>query len=314
MHFRVSFFTLLAFMLLVVPASALDVDLKVRSVKVDHALSYTAGNLLDKDPTTAWASLGSGEGQWMEFSFGVPMRLVKLGIFNGHQGEGEFEKFRRIRSGRLIYSDGTETQFWLRDEPGEQIITCPGTETKSVRIVVDEVFPKGVHLAKKTLAVSEVKFYLTLLTNPDQAATLRAEADKVLSLPPADTAGEVPDEIKELLRTFFVRHTSLDSDYHLLFAPHVRDKYDFQFEVFKEIQRQMGTYKTLKTAKVDASGLRFDLVYLEEDVAEVRVFGVYNVKVAHLDENLEEDSVFALMKGEGGWKILELEMKEDESF
>ena len=103
---------------------------------------------------------------------------------------------------------------------------------------------------------------------------------------------------------------SLDDDYHLLFAPHVRDRFDFQFEVFKQIQRQRGTYQALRTAEVDPSGLGFELVYLDKDVAEVRVFGVYRVKVADLDESLEDDSVFALIKGVDGWKILELEGQE----
>ncbi|TDT91796.1 hypothetical protein EDC59_101198 [Pseudodesulfovibrio indicus] len=289
---------------------ALDVDVKVSSFKMDLGLEYAPGNLMDGDPATAWAggSISSGEGQWMEFSFGMPVRVTRLGVYNGHQGEGQFDKFRRIRSGRVVYPDGTEFPFWLRDEKGEQIIECPGKPYKSLRIVVDTVFPEGAPLARMKLAVSEIKLYLTLMSLPDGAP---AGADFTPGPPPVDTVNPVPDEIKELLRTFYVLQTSLDEDYAQLFAPHVRDRFDFQFEVFKEMQRQRGTYRVLRTAMVDPSGLGFELVYLDKDVAEVRVFGSYRVQVANLDENLTEDSVFVLMKGTEGWKILELDGQED---
>lgn len=300
-------------MLVVVsPAMALDVDVKVSSQKVDFGLEYGPANLLDGDPTTAWAvgKASSGVGQWMNFQFPLPVQVVKLGIFNGHQGENQFEEYRRIRSGRIIYPDGTETKFWLRDEPGEQIILCPIKPIKSFKIIVDEVFPRHEPMARKKLAVSEVKLYLTLMNRENDSAAFKAHNESIPGLPPADLGGKVPEEIKELVRTFYVRQTSLHEDYYLLFAPHVRDRYDFQFEVFKEFQRQRGTFKTLRTAKVDPSGLRFDLIYLDKDIAEVRVFGSYNVKVAHLDKDLEDDSVFVFMKGTDGWRILELEEKD----
>lgn len=311
MRLRECLFLICVVVLMACPAMALDVDVKVSSFKVDFGLEYGPESLLDGDPTTAWAvGKSSGEGEWMEFSFDLPVQVVKLGVYNGHQGEGRFEEFRRIRSGRIVYPDGTETPFWLRDEPGEQIILCPIKRTKSFRVVVDEVFPRGVALAKVKLAVSEVKFYLTLMTHQGQEEAIKAHEESITGLPPADLSGEVPEEIKEVIRTYYVRQTSLHEDYHLLFVKHVRDKYDFQFEVFKEIQRQRGTYKKLRTAKVDPAGLRFDLVYLDVDIAEVRVFGTYNVKVAHLDKDLEDDSVFVLMKGRDGWRILELDEEE----
>ncbi|EGB14687.1 hypothetical protein DND132_1479 [Pseudodesulfovibrio mercurii] len=293
-------------------AWALNVDVRVSSFKVDLGLEYAPGNLMDGDPATAWAggSISSGEGQWMEFAFDVPVRVTGLGIYNGHQGPGQFEKFRRIRSGRVVYPDGSEFPFWLRDEPGEQVVKCPGKPFKSIRIVVDSVFPEGVPLARMKLAVSEVKLYLTLMPAPDDGTARGGKF--VPQAPPADTTNAVPDEIKTLLRDFYVKQTSLDDDYYLLFASHVRDRFDFQFEVFKEIQRQRGTFKLLRSARVDPSGLGFELVYLDKDVAEVRAFGTYRVQVGKLDKNLEDDSVFVLMKGNEGWKILELDGQEED--
>ncbi|NDV20205.1 hypothetical protein GO013_12350 [Pseudodesulfovibrio sp. JC047] len=307
---RYTCFILILFLLvgLARPAAALEVEVSVSSFRLDHALSYAPENLLDADPATAWVggSASSGVGQWMNFAFPVPVRVARLGIFNGHQAEGRFKEFRRIRSGRIVYPDGSESPFWLRDEAGEQVIECQSKPVKSFRIVVDEVFPKGGLLGQQKLAVSEIKFYLTLMASPTQGDD-ETSVKNIPSLPPADLTNEVPEEIKDLLRSFYVMQTSLADAYHTLFAPHVRDQFDFQFEVFKQIQRQRGTYKILRTAEVDPSGLRFDLVYLHEDVAEVRVFGSYRVQVADLDQNLDDDSVFALMKGQDGWNILELD-------
>jgi hypothetical protein len=298
------------------PVLALDVNVRVSSFKMDLGLEYAPENLMDGDPSTAWAggSISSGEGQWMEFAFDMPVRITGLGIYNGHQGEGQFEKFRRIRSGRVVYPDGSEFPFWLRDDKGEQVIKCPGRPFKSLRIVVDSVFPEGVPLARMKLAVSEVKLYLTLMPAPESGVDGKdATGEKFKpQVPPADTVNPVPEEIQALLRDFYVKQTSLDDDFYLLFAPHVRDRFDFQFEVFKEIQRQRGTFKLLRTAKVDPSGLGFELVYLDKDVAEVRVFGSYRVQVGKLDKSLEDDSVFVLMKGREGWKILELDGQEED--
>lgn len=138
------------------PASALDMTVEVSSFKVDFGLPYAPENLLDGDPQTAWVGggVGPGVGQWIDLIFGVPVRVQRLGIFNGHQGEGQYDNFRRIRAGRIVYPDGVETKFWLRDEPGEQVVECRGRPFKSVRIVVDRVFPKGEATAiKKTRGI-----------------------------------------------------------------------------------------------------------------------------------------------------------------
>jgi len=283
----------------------MNVDVSVSSFKVDVLFQYTADKLLDGDPTTAWAggSISAGDGQWMEFTFDIPLRVAKLGIFNGHQGEGKFDKFRRIRSGRIVYPDGTESPFWLRDEAGEQVITCPNKPTKSLKIIVDEVFPKDVPLAKVKLAVSEIKFYLTYSVG---SGAEQAEEKRIPASPPAETDKDIPVEIIEVLKEYYVRLTTLSEDYHLLFAPHVRDKHDLEIEYLKSVLMQRGTFHVLRTAEVDTSGLGFELVYLLEDVAEVRVFGAYRVKVADLDKNLEEDSHIVLMSGNDGWQIVEL--------
>lgn len=299
-------------LLLTTPALALDVEVKVSSFRVDLDLDYGPEKLLDKDTETAWigGGVGPGTGQWIELVFGFPVRVEKLGIFNGHQGKDQFDKYRRIRSGRIVYPDGTEVGFWLRDEPGEQIIKCGGKPAKSIKIIVEDVFPKGEALAHIKLAVSELKLYISLMARPGSEGKKTDEA-RTPALPPVDPDKIVPEEIAELLKLYYVKQTSLADDFATLFAEDVRERNDFRFEVFKEVQRQQGTYKVLRTAKVDTSGLGFELVRSEGDWAEVRVFGAYRVKVADLDENLEEDSTFILSKETDGWKIVELEGEEE---
>lgn len=310
--FRLSSFLLLC-LLAAVPALALDVTVNVSSVHMDFGLPHAPENLMDGDPTTAWVGggIGPGKGQWIDLVFGVPVRVEKLGIFNGHQGKGQYENFRRIRSGRILYPDGIETQFWLRDEPGEQVVECRGRPFKTLRILVDDVFPKGEMTAKKKLAVSEIKLYLSLKAPPGGDAKEVLPKDGFIPAPPPKYPDKVvPEPIEALLREFYVRQTSLSHDYAELFSPDVRDRNDFRFEVFKEIQRQQGTYKILRTAKVDTSNLGFEMMEFRGNWAKVRVFGTYGVKVGKLDKNLQEDSTFVLSKDADGWKIVELQGEE----
>ncbi|QGY38627.1 hypothetical protein GM415_00200 [Pseudodesulfovibrio cashew] len=309
-----SVLVLLALCLMPCRAVALDVTVKVSSVKVDFGLPYAPENLLDGDPSTAWVGggIGAGVGQWVDLSFVIPTRVTRIGIFNGHQGEGKFDEFRRIRSGRVVYPDGFETRFWLRDEPGEQVIRLPGRPAKSLRIVVESVFPEGNVTSRMKLAVSEIKLYLALMADPGDSGDRKDVGSQVTpAKPPVDPDKAVPEPLAELLRVFYVRHTTLADDYAELFAEDVRDRNDFRFEVFKEVQRQRGTYNILRTAKVDPSGLGFEMVERDGAFAKVRVFGAYRVQVADIDTNLEEDSVFVLTLGADGWKIVELEGEEE---
>lgn len=301
-------------LLLASPASALDVTVEVSSFRVDLELDYGPENLLDSDTDTAWigGGIGPGTGQWIDLVFPIPIRVQKLGIFNGHQAKGRFKEFRRIRSGRIVYPDGDEIAFWLRDEPGEQVIKCSGKPTKSIRIVIDDVFPKGEMLANIKVAVSEIKLYMSLMGSPSGSkADDQPDSSHIPAPPPMAPDKVVPEEIVDLLKQFYVKQTSLADDYETLFAEDVRDRHDFRFEVFKSVQRQQGTYRVLRTAKVNTDGLGFELVRMEGEWAEVRVFGAYRVKVADIDRNLEEDSVFILSKGVDGWKIVELEGEEE---
>lgn len=311
---RLTVLTIIYFLLVsFVPAHAMDVTVKVSSMKMDVFLPYSPEYLLDDDLTTAWVGggLGAGEGQWIELQFGYPVRLDKLGIYNGHHGEGQFEKYRRIRSGRIVYPDGRSSRFWLHDEKGEQIIDCDGQPVKSVRIVVDEVLPKGEWAARKKLAVSEIKLYVALMKDPAEAGNaVETVQENVPAAVPSAPESRVPEEMVELLREFYVRQTTMADDFAKLFAHDVRDKNDFRQEVFKSVQMQRGTYEMLRGADVKTDGLGFELLEQHGGYARVRVFGPYRINLPGKHAYLEEDSVFVLSKEPEGWRILELEGEE----
>lgn len=306
---RTFFLSCLLLLLCAAQVHALDVTIRVSTFKVDFPFQYTTSSLMDGDPGTAWVSgsLNSGEGQWIELTFDKPTRVKRIGIYNGHHGVDDFESFRRIRTGRIQYPDGSETKFWLRDERGEQIIECRGTPQTSLRLLIDGVFPEGELFAKVKVAVSEIKLYVlpdSYAGNPDD---LPPAPTSVPTTPPVEP---VPEGVADILRQYYVRLTTMADDYPLLFAEDVRDRNDFRFEVFKSVQMQRGTYAMLRKAQVDPSGLGFEVVEREGQYVEVRVFGGYRVTAEEVDTVLEEDSTFVLSEEPEGWRILEIQGEE----
>ncbi len=155
----------------------------------------------------------------------------------------------------------------------------------------EEIKGMGTGFLSRLLGVVFL-FALLLTVSPVKAmdvAVSVAGGKSDCVLPTVDSDKIIPKGIVALLKDFYVRQTSLAWDYADLFAEDVRDRNDFRFEVFKEIQRQRGTY---------------DLF------ARVRVFGTYRVTVGDFVSNLEEDSTFVVSKTANGWRIVELEGEE----
>lgn len=304
---RILSILLLAFLVLPTSALALKVEVEVGGYKGGEDPSYGPANLMDGDPSTAWVGGSeSGSNEWIELHFTSPTQVERLGIYNGHQG-GQYMALRRVRSGRIIYPDGSEFRFWLRDEPGEQIVHCLGTPVDFLRIEIDSVTPHSRTDFRGGVALSDITLYLSTTPNPDGTVNDVATLNQVRTHLSEDPERAVPEEAARLLRAFYSRQTTLADDYADLFAQDVRDQNDFQFEVFKEMQRQRGTYQLLRAARVNASGLGFEKVEESGRYMRVRVFGTYRVWAGSLDRRLEEDSVFVLTKEDSGWKILELE-------
>jgi len=301
-----STFILLCLLLLPGTTHALDVGVEVSSFKGGKP-RLGPENLMDGDVTTAWAANSNLSGsQWIELSFEQPTQVERLGLYNGHQGD-RFELHRRIRSGRLIYPDGQEFRFWLRDRKGEQIVHCPGTPVTELRIEIDSALPSYHGEFPRQVALSEIKLYISLAQKPEGSVKDVDALNQVSSNVAGDLELTVPKEIAQLLRKFYHRQGTLAHDYAELFAEDVRDQNDLRFEIFKEMQRQRGTYKMFRNASVNATGLAFEKLEEAGSYMRVRVFGTYRVRVNDLDRILEEDSIYLVTKESEHWKILEIE-------
>ena len=128
------------------PASAMDVTIRVSSFHMDFGLPHAPENLLDGDHGHGLGGRRYRPGQ------GPVDRAQLRRAHAGGQGWVSSTATRPRDSSkisaasgpvRIVYPDGIETQFWLRDEPGEQVVECRARPFKSLRIVVDDVFPKG---------------------------------------------------------------------------------------------------------------------------------------------------------------------------
>ena len=283
-------------------ALALDVEVKVSSVKLDFR--HPPGHLMDGDPTTAWVGGGasSGKGQWIELSFGTPISPVRLGIYNGNQADGRFEEFRRIKAGRIIYPNGTEMPFELRDEPGEQIIALEPALVESFKLVIDDVYPFGNILGKMKVAVSELVLYV----GPSLGSSSTGVAPAPDPTPPPDPAEGVPADIQGVIRRYYALHSSLDDEYPELFTEDKREAEGFRFEVFREYQRQKGIYRALRSAKVDSSKLVMDMDRHTEERAEIWVSGTYRIMIGEFERDLPENSLFILRRENGEWRIYDI--------
>ncbi|WP_243543937.1 NADase-type glycan-binding domain-containing protein [Pseudodesulfovibrio tunisiensis] len=300
------------------PASALDVTIKVSDYKVDLLNTYSADKLMDNDTSTAWAGggLGVGPGKWIELIFPAPVRVAEIGIFNGHEGPGRFEEFRRIKAGRIRYPDGTTHPFVLWDKPGEQRITCRAEPVEKLRIEITEVYPDEVILGKIKVAVSELKLYVAANSNAAPIKTVIAPPtempDATKSVEPQQTASEpsLPADVIGLLDRFYALRATLNDDLDQLFAPQVYDKYLLNFFYFQEIQRQRGLYDKLRAADVDTGELRFDLVEDQGEVLKIRASGPYYLTIDGKEWTVQEERDIEVKRQDDRWLVLKFEAPE----
>lgn len=281
--------------LLLVALSAASARSMELEVSVSHFLptlsgKYMAGNLLDNDPATAWASseLHNGVGSWFRISFPEVVALRDLTIYNGHQG-GKFQGFARIRTGRIIFSDGSEQHFELADCAGPQAIECWTVPTREITITVDSIYPESP-AQKMSVAVSEVKIRLQGGVNAPKG------------MPEKGTLGE----LAQVIRNFYTYQTTLD-DAFLQYIP--KENYEdeqFGFEVFKQMQMQRGTFEIMRRSVVDTNSLQFRLMRFKDSLAVVHCFGHYLVIWKENMTPIPDDSVFTMRREKDGWKIVSI--------
>ncbi len=123
---------------------------------------HPAKGAFDGDFSTNWTEnhAGRGEGQWVEAVYASPVRVTEVvvatGIVGGcgNQESPWFEKNSRLKTFRIVLSDGTEIKASAADGERCVIVPVPAKETKSVKLVVDTVWPGSAY---RDLGIAEIK-------------------------------------------------------------------------------------------------------------------------------------------------------------
>lgn len=108
---------------------------------------------------TSW-SPGRGEGQWVEAVYVSPVLVTEVVVATGivagcgNQESPQFQKNSRLKTFRIVLSDGTEIKASAAD--GERCVIVPihAKATKSVKLVVDTVWPGT---KSKELGIAEIR-------------------------------------------------------------------------------------------------------------------------------------------------------------
>ncbi len=129
----------------------------LQSASASTALQdHPASRAIDGDPTTAWteAQAGPGTQEWIEVTTAEPVRVARLLLWNGDQGdEVAFAENGRAAAVRIEAAD-RQFRVRLRDVIGPQAIDLPEpVRTDRIRIVVEEALPGARYT---DLAISEI--------------------------------------------------------------------------------------------------------------------------------------------------------------
>lgn len=111
--------------------------------------NYPPANVVDADPETAWQVGGTGVDQWLELTYGEPVKVSRVGIIPGYakedrcDGTDRFYQYYVVRGAVIRFSDGSEVKAEFEKKPQMQFVDTNGHETKSLRITIVDVYPPG---------------------------------------------------------------------------------------------------------------------------------------------------------------------------
>ena len=118
---------------------------------------YPAANLVDGDPSSAWAegASGSGIGQWVDVTFPRTRQLRELRIVSGYAKRPEiFTRYNRPKRLKFDFSDGTSETVTLADTPSLQRFPVSAHADK-VRVTILDVY-RGA--TRDETYISEIDF------------------------------------------------------------------------------------------------------------------------------------------------------------
>lgn len=124
--------------------------------------TYSASNMVDGDPATAWRMAGDGTGTTLTFTLARPATVTSVGIINGYakteSGMDWYAGHRRVLEVAWQFDDGTQVKQTLRSTRGLQVLQVHGEHTGTVKLTLLKVSQPGTGAASRDMtAVSEVR-------------------------------------------------------------------------------------------------------------------------------------------------------------
>jgi uncharacterized RDD family membrane protein YckC len=115
-----------------------------------NAVSYSADNMLDNDPSTAWRVAGDGSGQDITIILDGTKAITQLGLINGYAKTDPSTDTHRYAQERQItqvtwkFDDGTTYNQSLRDDESMQLINLDTpASTGNVTLHIDSTSTPG---------------------------------------------------------------------------------------------------------------------------------------------------------------------------
>jgi hypothetical protein len=123
--------------------------------------SHVGELVLDGKPDTYWSRQAPSpdDTPHLIFQFKTQTKLARLDIISGASGD-QFAKRARPKLIRLLFSDGLNLRFTLKDEHELQSIDFEPHQTRRVRIVVESTYPGSDPAPNRDrVSISEVSFF-----------------------------------------------------------------------------------------------------------------------------------------------------------
>jgi hypothetical protein len=117
---------------------------------------YEAKLAFDGDDATAWMANGSGPGQWIMVTFEAPTSITSVSVFGGAADADRYEKNNRVKTLRMISSEGRAEVFDLADKMQAQRFQLRRpVVTEWVKFEILAVYPGTRH---DSTLISEIAF------------------------------------------------------------------------------------------------------------------------------------------------------------
>ncbi|MEU4424103.1 hypothetical protein AB0F81_26035 [Actinoplanes sp. NPDC024001] len=125
-----------------------------------NTVRFSATNVLDGDPSTAWRVAGSGVDVVLAFEFAEPVHLSAVGIIPGYakvdsgNGVDRFTQNRRVREARWTFTDGSALDTRFTDDREIQYVDVD-VDTTVVQLAITG---SSRRTDRNYTAISEVVF------------------------------------------------------------------------------------------------------------------------------------------------------------